>query len=171
MWDIYFGQWKEGKLKRLAYLGYDILLMVIAFAVIMGVIMFFGGLGSAMGNSFNEIFAGMGIVVVLFIFIFFLLVLVANLNIMAKRIRDMGLPAWGTVIGIVIISTILEVLFPSQQVAVDAAVTETAQGISTAMDANASQDSMVVNIFNLFVFLALVLIPSDSFGKKEIPAE
>ena len=171
MWDIYFGQWKEGKLKRLAYLGYDVLLMVIAFAVIMGVIMFFGGLESSMGSSFDEMFAGLGIVVVLFIFLFFLLVLVANLNIMAKRIRDMGLPAWGSVIGIIIVSMILGALFPDRQTEISAVVADTQEGLSAAMDANASTGSLVVDIFNLIVFAFLVFVPSDTFGKKETPAE
>ncbi len=171
MWDIYFGQWKEGKLKRLAYFGYDVLLMVMAFAVIMGVIMFFGGLESSMGSSFDEMFAGMGIVTVLFVFIFLILLLVANLNIMAKRIRDMGLPAWGTVIGIIIVSMILGALFPDQQTKVSAIVADTQEGLSAAMDAHASTGSMVVDIFNLIVFAFLVFVPSDTFGKKEIPSE
>jgi len=171
MWDIYFGQWREGKLKRLAYLGYDVLLMVVGFAVIFGLAMFFGGLEKATGDAFSDMFAGMGILVVILLFIFFVVLFVASLNIMAKRIRDMGLPAWGTVVGIILVSIILEVLFPNQQAQMSAVVANTPEGVTAALDADASTGSVVSDIFNLIIFLCLLLIPSDTFGNKERSSE
>ena len=168
MWNIYFGDWSNGRLKRLPYLGYDVLLMVLAFAIVMGVIMLGGGFEGIMNP---DLLAGMGVVVVIFFFLFFIALLVANLNIMAKRLRDMGLPAWKSVIAIIVISVILEILFPAQQMEMSAVAVNAPEGANVAMDMNASEGSIVSNIFNLIVFLCLVLIPSDTFNKNKEETE
>jgi len=171
MWDIYFGQWRDGRMQRLAYLGYDLLLMVIAAGIVFGTIMFAGGFEDTFDVFSASIIESLGIFVVLFFFLFFITIFIANLNIMAKRLRDMGLPAWGSVAAIILISIILEVLFPDQQVQISTVVANTPEGVSAAMDADASTGSMVSDIFNLIVFACLVLIPSDTFGKKEPTVE
>ncbi len=168
MWNIYFGDWSNGRLKRLPYLGYDVLLMVLAFAIVMGVIMLGGGFEGIMNP---DLLAGMGVVVVIFFFLFFIALLVANLNIMAKRLRDMGLPAWGSVAAIIVISIVLEMLFPAQQMEMSAVAVNTPDGVSTAMDTNASTGSVVSNLFNLIVFLCLILIPSNAFNKDKEETE
>jgi uncharacterized membrane protein YhaH (DUF805 family) len=166
MWNVYFGEWSSGRLKRLPYLGYDVLLMVVAVIVILGTLMFVGGLDKISDVSSASLLEGMGLLTILFFFVFFIAAFVANLNIMAKRLRDMGLPAWGSVVAIILISFILEALFPNQQAQMSAVVAETQAGVSTAVDADASTGSIVSDIFNLIVFGCLVLIPSDTFGKK-----
>jgi len=168
MWNIYFGEWSTGRLKRLSYLGYGVLLMAISFAVIIGVVMLGGGLENMMGA---DTLAGMGIVAMLFSFLFFIAMFISNLNIMAKRIRDMGLPAWRSVVVIIILSIVLEMLFSGQQVAMSTAAVSTPDGLDTTMDMNASEGSVVSGVFNLIVFLALVLIPSDTFGNRKEETE
>ena len=171
MWDIYFGQWRDGRMQRLAYLGYDLLLMAIAAGIVFGILMLVGGFGETAAMSSASIMEGMGILMILFFFVFFISIFAASLNIMAKRLRDMGLPAWGSVVVIILISIILEILFPDQQMQMSAVVANTPEGVSAAMDADASTGSMVSDMFNLIVFACLVLIPSDTFGKKEPTAE
>ncbi|MCF6206225.1 MAG: hypothetical protein L3J47_04925 [Sulfurovum sp.] len=168
MWNIYFGEWKEGRLKRLAYLGYDVLLMVIGMAVLFGTVMLAGGVQEAFAIPSASIVESMGIMAILFFFLFFMALLVANLNIMAKRIRDMGLPAWGTVVAIILISIVLEALFPAQQTQMSVAVADVQGQMPTAaVDTQMSQGSLVSNIFNLIVFACLVFIPSDAFNKNK----
>jgi uncharacterized membrane protein YhaH (DUF805 family) len=114
-----------------------------------------------------DFFASMGILGVIFFFVLFIGVLVASLNIMAKRIRDMGLPGWKGVFGIILISFILGFLFPAQQMEINAVATQTPEGITSAINTDVSTGSIVTNIFNLLIFLCLVLIPTDTFGNKE----
>jgi uncharacterized membrane protein YhaH (DUF805 family) len=165
MWNIYFGEWHTGRLKRLPYLGYDLLIWVLSFVIIFSLIMLAGGFEQMISP---DTLAGVGILGMIFFFLFFVGALVANLNIMAKRIRDMGLPAWKTVLGIILVSFVLELLFPAQQMEISAVATQTPEGFSSVVDANASTGSVVTQVFQLIVFLCLLLIPSDAFKKSVV---
>jgi len=172
MWQVYFGQWQSGRLKRLPYLGYDVLLMVLGFVIVMGMFLLAGGsMEGMLGMDPVALLESMGLFVIFGIFIVFIALGVANLNIMAKRFRDMGLPAWGTVAGIILVSIVLNLLFPSQQMAVNTAVVDMNGALSTVGSMHASTGSIVTEGFNLFVFLCLVLIPSDTFGNQNTTAE
>ena len=172
MWKVYFGEWQSGRLKRLPYLGYDVLLMVLGIVIFMGAFLLVGGsMEGMLGMNPEAIVEGMGLLLLLGMFVFFMALTVANLNIMAKRIRDMGLPAWGTVAGIILVSIMLNLLFPSQQMAVGAAVADINGALSTTGNMQASTGSIVSEGFNMLVFVCLVFIPSDTFGNKNGTAE
>jgi uncharacterized membrane protein YhaH (DUF805 family) len=165
MWNVYFGEWHSGRLKRLPYLGYDLLIWMLSFVIIFGLIMLAGGFENVVSP---DALAGVGILGMIFFFLFFIGALVANLNIMAKRIRDMGLPAWKSVLGIILVSIVLELLFPAQQMEISAVATQTPEGFNSAVDANASTGSVVTQVFNLIIFLCLIFIPSDAFKKNVV---
>ena len=172
MWKVYFGEWQSGRLKRLPYLGYDVLLMVLGFVIVMGVLLLAGGsMERILSMGLAGVLESMGLVLILAIFVVFIALGIANLNIMAKRIRDMGLPAWGTVAGIILMSIVLNLLFPSQQMAVGAAVADINGALSATGNMQASTGSIVSEGFNMLVFLCLVFIPSDTFGNKNGTAE
>jgi len=174
MWKVYFGEWGEGRLKRLPYLGYYLLLMVLMFGIVLGLLMAMGLGGELMGNMmaaealFVEKF---GILMVIGIFALMFGMMLAHINIMAKRIRDMGLPPLWTILGIIAVSMVLNVLFPAQQMEMSTAVVATAEGTHAAVNANANEGSVIVQLFDLIIFLSLVLIPSNTFGNKENPSE
>ena len=141
MLSAYYGHIPDGRLKRLPYLGYCLLLTVIGILIAFGV-------GAAMGVSEQAIGGGLeqtqaqlsdrlgGAAIVLLVVIG-LALLFAKLNVHAKRIRDMGLPGWPGVAGILGIGIIFA-----------AFISEGAAGV-----------------FNLLMFLALLVVPSDAFGR------
>ena len=166
MKEIFFGAWREGRLKRLQFFGYSILLMFISIAVIMGIIMLVGGFGNIMTNSKSNLFAGMGVITIISFFVFLFVMFVANLNITAKRFRDMGLPGWWSVVTIIFVSWILEMLFPGQSTEMNTQLVENNEVFSAAIEAESTSGSMVANIYSLIVYAVLVFVPSDTFGKK-----
>jgi len=167
MWTVYFGEWTDGRLKRLPFFGYNILLMVISVAAVFGIVMLAGGMES-LGGGFPALVEGMGMLVAIALFVFVVMMLAASFNIMAKRFRDMGLPGWWSVAAIIVISIILEMLFPAQHTQMSAAVVSTQEGLSAAMDADTSTDSIVVQLFNLLIWIVLLFIPSDFFKKSVV---
>ena len=170
MKEVFFGEWRDGRLKRLQFFGYSILLIVVSVAVVMGGIMLAGGFESVMSNDSN-LFAGMGVVMMVALFVFIFAMLAANLNITAKRFRDMGLPGWWSVVVTIVISWILEITFPGQSVDINAQLAENEQVFAAAMEANSTSSSTVADLFSLVVFAVLVFVPSDSFGKKNSTLE
>jgi len=170
MLKIYFGEWGSGKLQRLPYLGYYILLMVIVFVIIFGGIFAVGAGETIMGGDIAAtqamfmdkfgILAIMGIVALMFI------AMLGQVNILGKRIRDMGLPVLWTILGIILLSMMLNVIFPPHEVAMSAATISSADGSATAVAASTTTTNMIVQIFDMVVFLCLVLIPSNTFGNK-----
>ena len=110
-------------------------------------------------NKFG-IVALFGIVAIMF------LAMLGQVNILGKRIRDMGLPVLWTILGIIVISMALNLVFPPQEVAMSAAAIQTADGSATAVAAHTTSTSMIVQAFDMIVFLCLVLIPSNTLGNK-----
>ncbi|QOR61507.1 hypothetical protein ACM66Z_08700 [Sulfurovum sp. ST-21] len=170
MLNVYFGEWGEGRLKRLPYLGYHILLMVLMFSVIFGIVLAVGAsvnlLDTDLMSAQAFMFEKFGLLAIICTLLFLLSGMVAQVNILAKRVRDMGLPAFWTILGMIAVSMLLNILFPAQQMEVNTAVVSTAEGTSAALAANATEASIVVHLFDLAVFLCLILIPSDTFNKR-----
>jgi len=169
MLKVYFGEWGSGRLKRLPYLGYYVLLMVIAMAIILGGIASVSLVETKEGIDFAATQAALvekfGIVFVFGTLFLVFMMVIAQLNIMAKRIRDMGLPAVWTILGIIALSMILNLLFPAQVATVSTAVVQNAEGVQMAAEATATAPSMIVQGFDMLVFLCLLFIPSDAFRK------
>jgi len=170
MLKTYFGEWGSGKLQRLPYLGYYVLLMVIVFAVIFGGIfaigasetIFSGNLADTQAMLMDKlgIFAMVGILVLMF------LAFIGQVNILAKRIRDMGLPVLWTILGIILLSMLLNMLFPPEAVSVSAAAVQTANASAATVAASTTTTNMVVQIFDMVIFLCLLFIPSNTFNNK-----
>jgi len=92
--------------------------------------------------------------------------MLGQVNILGKRIRDMGLPVLMTIIGIMVISLILNIVLPPQEVTMSAATIQTADS-STVAVATTTTANMYVQIFDMLVFLCLLFIPSNTFGSKK----
>jgi uncharacterized membrane protein YhaH (DUF805 family) len=170
MLNVYFKEWGYGRLKRLPYLGYHILLMVLMMAVIIASIFAIGAAESVIGGDLaaaQEIISDkFGILAIFGFVVLIFVVMFAQINILAKRIRDMGLPALWTILGIIAVSVALNIAFPAQEIAVSTAVVDTAAGTQAAISGTATQSSMIVQGFDLLLFLCLILIPSDTFGRR-----
>ena len=107
-----------------------------------------------------------GIIAVLGIAVLGFVTVLAQVNILGKRIRDMGLPVLWIILGIIAVSLVLNLLFPPQEVMMSAASVQTANGSATTMMASTTSTSIVVQLFDLAIFLALLFIPSNSFSSK-----
>jgi uncharacterized membrane protein YhaH (DUF805 family) len=169
MLKTYFGEWGTGRLQRLPYLGYHILLMVLIIASIFGAIMLVGTIENIIGGSLEEtqtmLLDKFGIIGIIGIVVLIFITMLGQVNILGKRIRDMGLPVLWTILGIVGISMILNLIFPPE-VSMAAASVQTTDGSATAMAASTTTTSMVLQIFDMIVFACLVFIPSDTFNAK-----
>ena len=170
MLKTYFGEWGSGKLQRLPYLGYHVLLMVIVFVLIFGGIFAMGASESIMGGDIAATQAMLmdkfGILAMLGIFVIMFAALLGQVNILGKRIRDMGLPVFWTILGIILLSMVLNILFPPEIVSVSAAAVQTADGSTTAVAASTATTNMVVQMFDMVIFLCLLFIPSNTFNNK-----
>ena len=142
MWKVYFGEFTSGRLQRLQYLGYVLLLMAIMFGFMLAIIFAIGAsehiIGGDLQQAQDKLRGWFSLPATLIVSLVFLLVLVAKLNIIAKRIRDMGLSGWwiALVLFIVVGGT-------------SAAYSEQVGG----------------GLFSILSLL-LLLIPSDTFGRK-----
>ena len=170
MFKIYFGEWGSGKLQRLPYLGYHILLMVIVFAIIFGIIFAVGATESMMSGNIADtqamLMGKFGILAIISIVILMFAAMLGQVNILAKRLRDMGLPVLWTILGIIVISMILNIAFPPQEVTMAAVAVHDDNVSATAVAASSMSTSMVVQAFDMIVFLCLLFIPSNTFGNK-----
>ena len=136
-----FGEITDGRLRRLPYLGYSVLLAALSlgFAIALGLMI--GAGEQLIGGDLQQAQAKLaewftlpfmvvfGLVVALFAF--------AGANIMAKRIRDIGLPGWWSVLAIVVLTGV----------------------VSVAISAQAS------NGLYLLITLTLLLVPTGVFAK------
>lgn len=170
MLKTYFGEWGTGKLQRLPYFGYHILLIVLIIAIILGSIATVGAVENFMGGNLAEtqkmLMDKFGFVAIAGIMILIFAAMLGQLNILGKRIRDMGLPVLMTIIGIMLISLILNIALPPQEMAISAAAVQTADGSAAAVATTATSTNIFIQIFDMIVFLCLVFIPSNTFGNK-----
>ena len=148
MLNTYFGDVTSGRLLRLPFVGYLILLQVIMIAMGLGVAASLGVAENLVGGDLQEaqtmLREKFGIPVMIGFAIFFALFIFADLNLKAKRIRDIGLPGWWTLLAALAVSIIgIAVNIVSRS---DPAISKPISSIITAI-----------------AFLALVFIPSDTF--------
>ncbi|MEA3412164.1 MAG: DUF805 domain-containing protein [Pseudomonadota bacterium] len=111
MFKALFADVTHGRLMRLPYLGYSLLLGLLMLGFGLGIVLAIGAGEHILGGDLQQaqdklrewftlpfmvVFA---LVSALFVF--------AGLNIMAKRIRDTGLPGWWTVLGIAVLTGVV----------------------------------------------------------------
>ncbi len=170
MLKIYFGEWGTGKLQRLPYFGYHILLIALIMVIIMGTIFAVGAAENFIGGNLAEtqkmLMDKFGFVAIAGIMVLIFATMLGQINILGKRIRDMGLPVLWTILGIIVVSMVLNLAFPPEEIVISAAAVQSADGSATAAVASTTTASMVVQIFDMIVFLCLLFIPSNTFGNK-----
>lgn len=147
MWKVLFGDITSGRLARLPFLGYWILLAVIFVVIAVGIGAAIGVAEQMVGGDIPSAQAKLretlGVPSLLLISVIAALLLFVDANLKAKRIRDIGLPGWWTLLGVVVLGVVIS-LAVSQQAA---------QGFSS------------------LILLALLLIPGNAFsGKSRQPA-
>ena len=145
-----FGDLRDGRLQRLPYLGYCLLVLLLVFAVGLGFVFIFGiseGLTAAITGGdvekaqqlLQQHLGGTAIVLlVVATLVIGTAISFANLNLQAKRLRDMGLPGWIAVAAIFALELVI----------------------------TATVGNQTASTLHLIVFLALLLIPSDTFAKR-----
>lgn len=142
MLNVLIGDIKNGRLLRLQYLGYSLFLIFLFVLFAFAVILAIGAGEHILGGDLQQAQAQLQewfSLPFLLIFIVFMAVLsFMSLNIMAKRIRDMGLPGWWMVLILLILESVVS-YFISQQVS---------SGLHT------------------LIWILLVLIPSDVFDNR-----
>jgi uncharacterized membrane protein YhaH (DUF805 family) len=138
-----FGDIAEGRLQRLQFLGYWLFLVLLSFGFAIAVGLSIGAAEQLIGGDLQQaqdklrewlslpFLAVFAVVGVLFLF--------AELNIVAKRVRDIGLPGWWMVLAIVVVTG----------------------GTSFAISGQAG------NGLSTLIMAALLLIPSDACARKE----
>jgi uncharacterized membrane protein YhaH (DUF805 family) len=142
MLTTFFGDITNGRLQRLPFLGYLLLVILLFFGFVFAVIFAMGAGEKLIGGDLQQAQATLaqtlGIPFVIIFAVFMAVVLFVQANLMAKRIRDMGLPGWWVVLVLVIVSGVLGSM-----------VSEQAGGG-----------------FHTLVYLILLLVPSNAFGKS-----
>lgn len=144
MLEKIFGDLNSGTLARLPFLGYTLLLNLALVLITMGIGVSLGITEQMIGGDIEQTqqmladkFGGvtiLGVMIIMSLFVF------ASVNITAKRLRDMGLPGWISVLAIFILATLLGFFL----------------------------QPVVIQIFQTAVFLALVLIPGSLFNQSAI---
>jgi len=141
MFKTLFGEPATGRLARLPYLGYWILLGLLGVIIAIGIGASIGVAENMVGGDIQQAQAQLrkhlGLPAVILVFAFGVLLLFGNLNLMAKRVRDMGLPGWWVVLGFVVLSAIIS-----------AGISERASG----------------GLYFLF-WISLLLIPTGMFAR------
>ncbi len=160
MFRAYLGGLTSGRLGRLAFLGFWLLSWVLfalyglglAFAIgLTEPLLFDGPLLDGAGAARDYLAAHIGPLVLSALALFMLLFLFAQFNLVAKRIRDMGLPGWTVLLVLALASGALAYVLPP----------------GGALGRLENQANGGLN--GLFV-LALLLIPGGLFGRKRRPA-
>ena len=142
MLTAFFGDITNGRLQRLPFLGYSLLVTLLFFGFMFAVVFAMGAGEKLIGGDLQQAQAtlaqALGVPFIIIFAVFMAVVLFVQANLMAKRIRDMGLPGWWVVLALVIVSGLLGSM-----------VSEEAGGG-----------------FHSLVFLILLLVPSNAFGKS-----
>ncbi|NEX19134.1 DUF805 domain-containing protein [Thiorhodococcus mannitoliphagus] len=138
-----YGEIMTGRLKRLPYLGYNLLVMLLFVLIGFGISTSIG-LAERMANGEIPdlqalIWDELGVIGVLLIGVALTALALAQINIAVKRIRDIGLPGWWLLLTIAVLGVFASIIGGSPL----------ASGV------------------NLLIFLSLLILPTDSFGKYE----
>ncbi|MBY5991310.1 hypothetical protein [Ferrimonas balearica] len=143
MFKALWGEIQQGQLARLPYLGYSLLLSLLGIGIGIAVGVAIGITETMMGGELADTQAqladSLSLPALLVLVVVFVLLSFAGLNLMAKRLRHMGLPGWPTAI----------------------ALTLLVAAISYGWTAQAA------NGFQLLVWLILALVPGGLFGRSE----
>jgi len=142
MIETFFGDIADGRLARLPYLGHWVLLSLAVLVLLFGIGAAIGVGEQLIGGDLQQaqaklrewftlpFFVLLGLVVAVVFF--------AGANLTAKRIRDIGLPGWWSVLAIALLV-----------------------GIVTG-----TVSEQVGSSVQLAIWLALVLVPSNVFAKR-----
>lgn len=148
MLGTYFGEIKTGKLKRLAYLGYSILLNIIVLAIVFGAIAFVAGIENLSAGNLQEtqakLMQNFGRPAMIAFLLFGAFVAFANANLMAKRFRDMGLAGWWSVLAVIVLSAVVGTVFQNP---------------------DPETPALIPGILNAVVWIILLLVPSNAFSR------
>jgi len=155
MFRAFLGGLTTGRLARLPFLGFWLLLWVLfmlfglglAFGIGLAEPLIFDDLATAQGYLLEHIapalLVGFALFCLLFVF--------AQFNLAAKRIRDMGLPGWSVLLLVALASAGLGyVLPPSLELM--------------------RLENQVNGVFNGILVLALLFIPGGFFARRDRPA-
>jgi len=111
MFKALFGNVTTGRLMRMPYLGYSLLLVLFMFGFMFAIVLAIGGAEQLIGGDLQQAQDQLRERFTLPFFIIFGLVMAllsfAGFNMMAKRIRDIGLPGWWMVLVIVVLGGIV----------------------------------------------------------------
>ena len=131
-----------GRIARLSYLGHSILLFLLLIAYMLIVVLAVGAgehiIGGDLQQAQDQLRGMLTLPFLIVTGIVMGLLMFAGLNIMAKRIRDIGLPGWWMVLALIVLGMLLS-YFVSQQAG---------SGLHT------------------LIWLLLVLIPGNAVGKQ-----
>ena len=111
MFKTLFGDITDGRLRRLQFLGYSLFLVLLMIGFGLAVVMAIGAGEQLIGGDLQQAqdklreWFTLPFLIVLGLVLFVLLF--AHLNITAKRIRDIGLPGWWTVLGIAVLTGVV----------------------------------------------------------------
>ena len=126
---------------RLPYLGYSLALVLLVAVFVAAVVVLIGAgehiIGGDLEQAQNKLRAWFTLPFFVVFALFFALIIFAGLNIMAKRIRDIGLSGWLGVLVIVVVTGVVSVVI-SEKVS---------SGLHT------------------LIWFALLLIPTNTFAK------
>ena len=118
MFKVLIGDIKDGRLVRLPYLGYSLLLILLVAGFIFAIIIAIGAgehiMGGDLQQAQDKLRAWFTLPFLIVFGLFFVLILFAGLNIMAKRIRDSGLPGWWGVLIIAVVSGVVSVVISEE---------------------------------------------------------
>jgi uncharacterized membrane protein YhaH (DUF805 family) len=171
MINTYFKEWGTGKLQRLPYIGYHFLLIILTALVLIGAVIAVGATEQVLGGNLVQtqtmIANKFGWLLAVLLPILVLSVMSAQVNILGKRIRDIGLPVLSTIVAIIALSLVLNFLFPPEIISATTTSVQTATLSANSMAVTA-KTNIIVQIFDAVIFLALLLLPSDFFKKEVI---
>jgi len=144
MFNTYFGEIKHGRLLRLSYLKYYVIMIVLMMAFVIGTGLMIGISEQIMGGDIQQaqdkLRAWFTLPFIIIVGVIMFAFMFAGANIAAKRVRDMGLPGWWVILGLFLVS-----------------------GSISAVSNNQGQGGGAVGLIFL---LALLFIPSNAFGKS-----
>ncbi len=142
MFKRLFGEVKGGRLQRLPYFGCSVLLFVLMMMFILAIIFSIGigekALGGDLQQAQETLRNWFSIPFIIIFFIVMTVLLFAKLNLMAKRLRDIGFSGWGIVVVILVVNAIV--------------------GIAVSKEASSS--------ITLLVWLLLLFLPTNMLSKR-----
>jgi uncharacterized membrane protein YhaH (DUF805 family) len=142
MLEIFIGEVKTGQLKRLPFLGYSLLLQLLFFGFMLAIMAAIGAgehlIGGDLQQAQKMLSEWFSIPFIIVFGLFMLLIGFIGLNLTAKRIRDIGLPGWRTLLAIFVLELLVSMII--------------------SQEASAGLHMLLVAV--------LLLVPADTFLKK-----